>query len=257
MTDIFQNEPATLGHNQPPEPTLIERCEQLVERTNQRIAEEIADDDTAGRAQGMYDQLRQARNDLEAAKKREREPFLDELERIATRYATPLGKITMAYSIIGEKLTAWNLKKQQRLREEKERERIEAAEKLAEAQRLAEIAQESGDPIGATVTAQQKLREAEQAARDANKPAPKAQVHGDYSKRALGLRTTWSARLVGSNDAELRASEAALLKAYAKDIEARPAMIEACMAVARRRAKLQKRADMAPAGVEFFSDQRV
>lgn len=247
----------TLGHNQPPEPTLIERAEQLVERANQRINDDILDEDTAGRAQGFYDQLRTARDELEAAKRKEREPFLLELDMITTRYSSPAGKIRLAYDLIGQKLTAWTKLKQRRLDADKVRQQLEAERLLEEAREMRERAAQSGDPIGATVEADEKVREAAEALQDANKPVERARTRGDYSARALGLRTLWDARLKGDNEGALAASATALLRAYARDPEARPAMIHACLLVAKKRAKAVKRADLAPPGVEFFSEQKV
>lgn len=251
----------TIGGNSPPEPTVLERGATLVEHANKWLNErpEITDEDMAGRAQGFWDQLRAARDETKYAMQREKEPHQQALDRIGARYETPLATVEMAYLKIGALIKAWLTKKDALAKADRlERER-KAAEAIAEAQRLARAAATSeGDVIGKAVAAEQAAARAEEALRLAEQAPERAQVMGDLSKRAVGLKTFWSARLkIGANEAETDKLQTALLKHYQWHRVGRQKMLEVCLAIAKQEAKEAKKAEAAPPGITFYSEQRL
>ena len=73
----------------------------------------------------------------------------------------------------------------------------------------------------------------------------------------MSLRTYWHARLiVGATEKETDANKTLVLKHYAKNRIARDAMIEACLKVAEAQAKVDKRTDTAPPGIEFWKEEK-
>ncbi|WP_319798286.1 hypothetical protein [Nitrobacter sp.] len=255
-----------LGHNQPPEPTIIERGNALVETANRWLTErpELTDEDMAGKAQGFIDQLRAHWKTTDDARVAEKKPHIDAAKAVDDRYRDPLAKIDLALKLMREKMTAWLQAKQRRAEEEKRRQEEEARQAKEEAERAAKAAEEAAakpgnDVIGAQIEAERAAKAAEDLAKAAAKPTETARVRGDYSTRAMGLRTYWHARVKPTPEGDAKAkaaNEKEILAFFAKDPEGRAAMVAACVAIADKRAKIAKRVDAAPPGIEFYSDQR-
>jgi hypothetical protein len=269
LDEIAQEEaPPPIGHNQPPEPTLIERAAGRVANANRWLTErpEILDEDIAGKAQGFWDQLRGDRDDLEKAEKAEKKPLQDQIAAITKRYQQPRAAVVLAYELIGKVRQAWLLKKQAKIDEGNRQREAEVRRKQDEADRLAHEAAEAAkakpgaDVIGTMIAAETAQREAAEAAKAAAKAPTRATDRGDFSARASGLRTLWDARIkpTPEGDSKARAAvEKEILTFFAKDPEGRGAMVESCLVIAKKRAKAAKRADVAAPGFEYFSRQVV
>ena len=122
MTDDLDDAPATVGHNQPPEPTPIERASELVANANLWLTtvEEINDADRAGRAQTFVNQLRENRDKLDAALKAERKPHDDAIGEIKKRFTPPQSLTGIALQKLLGLLKPWLDKEQKRIADERE-----------------------------------------------------------------------------------------------------------------------------------------
>jgi hypothetical protein len=141
--------PRGLGDNQPPEPTPLERGEELVAACNLWTATvpTIADAEQAGRAQAFIDQLRLETAAIEAAQKAERKPHDDAIVAIRARYRQPLELLGIALDRMKWLAGGWLDREKARIgREAAERERL-----AAEAEVAARVARETAARPGATV----------------------------------------------------------------------------------------------------------
>ncbi|HLG44743.1 MAG TPA: hypothetical protein VKY24_00765 [Reyranella sp.] len=232
-----------IGHNQPP-PDPIERMRDLVSTTNRWSAErpEIVDAEMAGVAQELLKQLRDNRDDLEAAMKAERAPFDLAIAAVRIRYRQPLELIGIAITRMRDKLGPWLKHEQDRLdTEAAERARL-ARDAAAQADAAREAAQQDGT-IESELEVQRAQQQLEEAQRAAAKPARRARVRGDLSDRASSLRVTHFAIVVDEDKA---------LRSYGKD----PTVRSAALVVATRLASALARetkgdAKRCPAGFEF------
>jgi hypothetical protein len=239
MTDV-----PTVGHNQPPEPTPVERGAELLANCNRWSAEvpKISDAEQAGRAQAFVDQLRLTTADVEAAQKAERQPHDDAIGAIRAKYRGPLELLGIALDRMKALTTDW-------LDREKARITQEAAERkrlAAEAEAAARLAREQAARSGATVEAEAAARQAEEEAEAlraaALKPVERPQIRGEFSPRAMSLRANWHAVIT---------DEAKALNHFAKHSDIRAAALAAIVKVATKQAKQCKDESAAPPGVKF------
>lgn len=257
-TTIISNRTG-LGGNNPPEQTPIDRANDLVGTANKWIAErpEITDDDMAGKAQGFIEQLRASQTATDAARAAEKKPHMDAAKAVDDRYRDPLAKLDLALRAMRTKLTAWLQEKQRKADELKRQQEAEARRLREEAEAAARAAAEKTAPVEAQLEAQRKIEQAAAAEKLAAKAPEVARVRGDFSTRATGLRTYWHARLADAADEKAaKARDTEILRHYAKNPAAREAMVKACLEIADRQAKVDKRTDTAPPGIIFYSDTK-
>ncbi len=248
MTDDLDDAPATVGHNRPPEPTPIERASALVANANLWLTtvEEINDADRAGRAQTFVNQLRENRDDLDAALKAERKPHDDAIGEIKKRYAPPQSLTGIALQKLLALLKPWLDKEKQRLADEQRARQVEAEKTAAEAEALRKAAATAADPVEAELRARDAAKAAEQAARAANRKPERPQIKSDLAPRAMSLRVTWHAEVV---------DETAALRAYAKNQSFRTAALEIALRLAGALARTAKDESAAPPGFRFFKKE--
>ena len=236
-------------HNQPPEPTPVERGAELVANCNRWSAEvpKIANAEQAGRAQAFIDQLRLETEAVEGAWKKEREPFDLALVALRAKYRPPL-------ELLGIALDKMKLLAKDWLDREKARIAHEAAERkrlAAEAEAAALKARQDAARAGATVEAEAAARKAEEDAEAlrtvALKPGPRAQIRGEFGPRAMSLRVNWRAVIT---------DEKLALKHFAKHPAIRAAAVEAIVKLETKHAKLVKDPTLAPPGVRFDKDEK-
>lgn len=239
----------TVGHNQPPEPTPIERGADLVANCNRWSAEvsKIGNAEQAGRAQAFVDQLRLETEAIEAAWKKEREPFDEEIILLRTKYRPPLTLLGIALDKMKALTKDWLDREKARLAHEAaERKRV-----AAEAEAAARVARETAARAGATVEAEAAARHAEDEAEVARalalKPVERAQIRGEFSNKAMSLRSNWHAVITDEQKA---------LRHFAKHPDIRAAALAAIVKVATRQAKEFKDASKAPPGVRFDNDEK-
>jgi len=242
------NAPVGIGHNEPP-PDLFDRVYELVRNADKWIAERpaIASDEQAKTAQTFIDQLMIARHELERERGRELSPHQTEIAMIRTRYENPLALLDLALSSMRAKAAEWLQKLKQRLREDQARYEREARTLRSFADEMAREAAQPNASIEEQRAAQKAEEAAVQAERRAGQKPKRAQVKGDYAGRAMSLRTYWHARVLDKTVA---------LQTYANNENVRNAALGAALKEAEALAKKAKRADAAPAGFEFYVDER-
>jgi len=232
-------------HNQP---SLIERVHDLVRAANEGTASTpvIKDEETAGRFQGFIQQLRDARAELEAAKKRESKPHDDALYVIRLSYKDPFDLIELAHIRVQPLVDDWLQRLKVKVDDDAQRRREHAAALQAEADRLHAIADEHDD-IEARLRAIRAQEAADAARALAEKPVERAAIRGEFAPRAMSLRTRWAARIVDEEKA---------LAHFIKHPEVRGAALGAILKVARRLAVQFKDQDVQPPGVEFTKSEK-
>lgn len=245
MTDT--TEARGIGDNRPP-PDPLSTYEGLVANANRWTAErpEIVDDEMAGVAQEFVRQLRLCRDDLEAASKAERQPHDLAVAAIRIRYRTPLELIGIAMTRMGQKLTPWLSREQQRLDAEAA-ERARAARQAAIDAEAARKAAAQSDTVEAELAVRHAEKAAAQAEKAAAKPAERAAVKGDMAKRAMTMRVVHFAIVIDEKEAYRSFSKAVSVREAVK-IAALEEATKLASALAR-----ESKGDPArcPAGFEF------
>ena len=237
------------GHNQPPEPTVLERWAELVDNANTwaKNVPKIGSTDQAGRAQAFVDQLRLTTEDVEAAQKAERFPHDLALVAIKAKYRAPLELLGIALDKMKALTKDWLDREKARLdHEAAERKRL-AAEAEAEALRLRQEAARGGATVEAEAAARHAEEEAEAARAFALKPVQRAQIKGEFSARAMSLHVYWKAVVVDEQKA---------LKHFAKHPAIRAAALAAIVKLETKHATKVKDPAQAPPGVRFDKDER-
>ena len=192
MTD---NERATIGGNNPPEPidgfkTHIEDL--LIEAQNFLDGSGVNSEAEADGVSRIIDELRKASKDADAERKAEKKPHDDAGKAVQAKWKPVLERAATAIDVAKKALTPW-LEKLEAERLERERIAREEAERAAEEARKAHAAAQADD-LAAREAAEAKIKEAEEAEKAANKIAS-AKTHAKGGGRAIGLRTHWTATI--------------------------------------------------------------
>lgn len=233
-----------MGHNEPPEPTALERVPALVANANRWATErpEIVNAEQAGIAQGFVDQLRALRSDLDADAKREREPFELGLTAVKIRYRDPTEMVGIAIGKTLALIGPWLEKEKHRIADEAAAKKKAAEEAEAKAAQARQDASAAGT-VEAELAARRAEEEAERTAAATTKKPDRAGVKGDYSARRMTLTTTWHAEPT---------DESLALRSFAKNHVVRKAALEAATRVAGAMAREKKDAAAAPPGWRFY-----
>lgn len=198
---------ATIGDNNPPEPTPFEQSAQEIEELYVE-AEGWLDGvkiETKGQADGislLMDMIRTAEKKAEERRKAEAKPFDDGKAEVQARY-NPLiqkdkGKCALALAACKAALKPWLEKLDAEQREIARKAREDADRQRAEAQAALRASQ--ADNLAERAAAEARLREADRAEREA-KLAEKQKAHAEGGKRAVGLRTTYRAEMTDATAA--------------------------------------------------------
>jgi len=188
-------------HNNPPDP-LIAEMEERIDAANRWLKErpdwEKWDAETADKANFFIGQIAATRKALDDRRLEEGREFKKKQDEF---YKDPLALLDLAKGKLMPLRTAWLKREEDRVRAEKEAKE-EAARKAAaeaEAARLkAEKAMKAkgGDPLRAELEAAKAAEKAAELQAEAESAPEKAQIKGNYSSRAAGLRDYWSAEVV-------------------------------------------------------------
>lgn len=198
---------ATIGDNNPPEPTPFEQSAQEIEELYVE-AEGWLDGvkiETKGQADGislLMDLIRTAEKKAEERRKAEAKPFDDGKAEVQARY-NPLiqkdkGKCALALAACKAALKPWLEKLDAEQREIARKAREEADRQREEAQAALRASQ--ADNLAERAAAEARLREADRAEREA-KNAEKQKAHAEGGRRAVGLRTTYRPELIDARAA--------------------------------------------------------
>jgi DNA repair exonuclease SbcCD ATPase subunit len=141
--------------------------------------------------------------------------------------------------------------------EEEERKRSAASEEQTELERVAaesaaqadleRVEAERQEAARAAAAAEAASKAAQDAERAAARRTPTAAIKGDTGRRAMTLRTYWSAAIV---------DEAAAIDSYRQHPTVRKAMLDAVLKAANEDARALKDASKAPLGIRFIKDER-
>lgn len=235
-----------LGHNMPPEPTVLDRCREIIAAANAgiRSIKVIDNEEVAGRCQGFVSQLRETQADLEAARKAEIDPLQAAMAAIREKYVDPLALITLARAALQPLLDDWLERKRIKLADEKAKQQADAVAAQAAADRLRRNAEQAEATLQQRLEARRAQERADALADTASKPVQRAQIKGEFNpERAMSQRPQWRAEIT---DAALAAA------VYAS----RPEVIEALTKAASADARRLKDTAAAPPGVRFIETRR-
>ena len=187
--------PATIGHNNPPEPSPFELVQNgindLYEEARQWLdGEPVTTQKQADSLQILDDQLKKIAKEAETMRVAERQPHLDANKAIQARFLPLLEKTDKARECISEAQKPFMIAKQKQQEEEARKIREEADKKHAGA--VAALQSSSLDNLAEREAAEAKLKEAKNAAKDA-KRAEKARPNVKGEGRAKTLSTTYTA----------------------------------------------------------------
>lgn len=201
---------ATIGHNNPPEPTPFEavetRINDLYEEAKQWLdGEPVTTQQQADALNNLEGEIRKAAKDAEALRKAEVKPLDDAKAEVQARY-NPLigetkavtGKTVKALDAVRAALKPYLLELDRLQREAAEKARKEAEEKQREAMQA--MQQRDRSNLEEREQAEQLFAEAKELEKDATKlEAAKPQAKGNF--RATGLRTVYRAEMTSYREA--------------------------------------------------------
>jgi hypothetical protein len=260
------------GHNNPPEPTPLEKAEQLIPACDEWTAKGALTSEDEARVLGEFlVQIRKAREMIKAGAVEDRKPHLDALaairatvahlmepheqalETIGARAVRLQAKLEIAIErIAGSKkvtglLAEWMSREQARLKAEADAKRKEAEDAARAAERASDRAAIDGT-IDAAAAAEEAAQAADEAAAAARKAPTRARVRGDLQARANALHDYWSAAI---KDWPLAR------KAYRRNEKVMKAYDDAVQIAANDEARRVKDPAKAPPGVEFIKREQV
>jgi hypothetical protein len=200
MTDI-----ATIGHNNPPEPTPYELVKENVETvyleaSNWLDGATVEDERTAENISKLINLLRDSEKKAETARKEEKEPYLKAGKEIDSKYKALTDKVSRALDACKKALTPWLEKQEAIKREAAEKARKESEEKARAAQEAIRAA--SLDNLAEREKAEAMIQDAMKAESKA-KHAEKDRARADSGGvgRAVSLRTVYIPVLVNETEA--------------------------------------------------------
>ncbi len=192
------NQPAGIGHNIRSIDLIQERVEALARAANNwaKQVQEIADEETARRADDYLSQLTAELKRVEEERKAEKQPHIEAGKAIDLAYGPLKLVLEVAKSLIAPKVTSWLRRKRQAEEAEKRRQQEEAERLQREAEAAAaKAAAGQGDIVQNKVQATLLAATAAAAAEEAAKPVARSQVRGDLSYRARSLKVLWRAEI--------------------------------------------------------------
>lgn len=239
------NELPPRNHNNPPDPLVIE-ADERIDTAEKWLTErpEITDAEMADKASFFITQVAATHKALDDQRLEEGRAFKAAQE---AKYSKPLSMLVSAKDKLTKLRRAWLLKEEARLEAER-KAREEAARKAAEEVERARIAAEkSKSPLRAEAALEEAQQRAEEAAAAVEQVPEKAQIRGQYTTKAVGLREVWGAEIVDFTQA---------FKTYKKRPEVVNAIKDAMEKVAKADAQKAKDINAAPAGVKYTVEKR-
>lgn len=194
MATVIEAPP--MGHNNPPEPTLIEAARETIslldcEAANWFDGTPIANEKQAEDVARLLDSARKAEKQFDATRKSEKQPHDDAAKAVDATWKPVITDAKRIVEIAKAAQTTWLIKLDNEKRAREEAARKEADAKAAEARRLAAENDGSLAAAKARDAAIEEAKKAEAAAARASHD--KANAKGDGMARAVSLRSTWRA----------------------------------------------------------------
>jgi hypothetical protein len=236
----MNDRPIGPGHNQPGP---LDRAAELVANANRWRTErpEITSDDQARAADDFVTQLRGVRDELDAALKRDLEPIKAAETAARLSYRNPRELVQLAL----DGMLATSARWLQKLRDKAVTEAAEKKRQADEAERVAITLRSFAGherTVEGELEAQRATEEAARLAKQAARPVERPRIRGDYSGKAMSLRTRWRAVIDDPKKA---------LRAYGEDRR----VVDAVQIAANDDARSAKDAAKAPAGVRFINEE--
>ena len=210
------------GHNLPPIEEIRQRTDDLIAATDAWVQKvpEIGDEEQAGKASDLLDQLRKEHAAAKAEHKVEKQPHLDAGRLVDAAYKPITERLKKAGEAINALLTPWEQKKRAAADEARRKAEEKAKAEQEEADRIVREAKKAPS-IDAQIAAEEAQERAEAAQKEAEKDHYSG-TKGEFGK-TVALRTTyrgeiadWDAALTFYSTDPL-VSEA-VAKAIARDI---------------------------------------
>ncbi len=174
------------------------------------------------------------------------------------RYREPVSMVDTAIGTLLGKSSVWLTKERERIAAEKAAQEAEARRLREEADRLRREAEQANAKLAAdaeeaeaaanrAAEASEAARTAKAAERVAERKPEVAAIKSEPARRAMTLRTYWSAAIV---------DEAAALASYTDHPVVRKAALAAALQVAGEAARTLKNEAAAPPGFRFIKEER-
>jgi len=220
---------ATIGHNNPPEPTPFERAEAQIialfdEAKNWLDGEGITSQAQADDVSKLLDMIRKAKKAADEARAEEKRPYDEAAKEVQERYKPLLTRCDLAADAAKKALAPYLAKIEAEKRAKAEAARREAEEKARAAQEAIRAA--ALTDLAAREKAEALIQDAKKADAAA-KRAENDKAHAKGGSRAVGLRTTYRPVMTDGREAarhywiERRADvEAFFLSLAEKDVNA-------------------------------------
>lgn len=195
---------ATIGHNNPPEPTPFDLDQQAITDLYEEAklwldGEQVETQDQADAINFLKDKIRKAETVADENRKAQQKPFKDKLDALQDMYNTLIGNNKSVKGLSVKALEACNaallpyLSKLKAKQDEEARlAREEAARKQAEA--MEAMRQRDAANLQQREEAERLAREAKEA-ENAARAAEKVKAHAKGGVRATGLRTVYRAEM--------------------------------------------------------------
>ena len=198
MTDTQTVERATIGHNQPPEPTPFELIQNGVNDLYDEAklwldGEPITTEKQASSLAVLGDNIKEIAKEAEALRVAERKPHLEANKAIQAIYLPLLDKAEKALAVLDEALKPFMVAKQQAQDEAAKKAREEADQKQREAEEAIRAA--PVDNLAEREAAEALIADAKKSEKEASRAA-KARPNVKGEGRARTLVTTYEAEVV-------------------------------------------------------------
>lgn len=195
-TQTTEQTEAGIGHNQSPYEVLKSRIDDVIAATDNAIEQfpEITEQSVADEFTSLIDMIRACEKEAETMRKEEKAPHDAAIKDIQARYKAFTDNLGLAVAVLKRRVTAFLVKKEREAEEARKAAEAEALRVMEEAEAAERAAQDSGS-VSAQIKAQEAKEQADQAVKEVSAPVGPARAKGEFSSRAIGLRTVYSAQI--------------------------------------------------------------
>ncbi len=197
---------ASIGHNNPPEPTPYERActatDSVYEESKLWLDGAVVTDQATADCLGkLLNMLRATKKTVDAARVDEKRPHDEAAAEVQERYKPLLGKCDNAEKACKAAIAKWLEKVDAEKKAESERLRAEAERKAQEAAEALSASRSGTADLESREEAERALEQAAKAERLAKKAEKSTAQASGGAGRAVGLRTVYSAEIVDISSA--------------------------------------------------------
>ncbi|RJE82972.1 CCDC34 family protein [Paracoccus onubensis] len=193
--------PAGIGHNSqlPYDPEVVEKLQARIRELADAGGawldlKVISDDEQAGKVNDFLTQARAAYKDVEAARKKAKQPHLDAGTAVDVKFKSLTAPLEKLAEKLKKPLAAFQTEKQRQLDEERLKKQEEARRQQEEADRLRREAEARNDVI-AEAEAEKAAKAAAKATKAAARPVKAQIASATGGGRTMSARTTYRAKI--------------------------------------------------------------